>query len=59
MTTYQEILQADDDLLFVLEKRILEALKKGNVEDARRKNRQYNALKDEMVQVTYQMRVRK
>ena len=51
-----EIIKADDDLLFILEKRILEALKKRNVEEAKRKNRQYNALREEMVQVTYHVR---
>ena len=57
MDYLREILQADDDLLFLLEKRIVDALKKGDVETARRKNRQYNALKEEQLVVMKEVRV--
>ena len=48
MSTYlQEILQADDELLFLLEKRIVDSLKRGDVEGAKRKNHQYNEIKEQ------------
>lgn len=43
----QEILQADDELLFLLEKRIIESLKEGDIEGAKRKNHQYNEIKEQ------------
>ena len=43
----EAMIKADDELLFLLEKKIVDALKKGDVAEARKENRKLNNLKEE------------